>query len=162
MSTLRVPGALIGLGFLGVLAWTIVYLIAVLPGGDPGTIVVYEVTTTVGYVLAGLACWRWIVTSATAGAGGTAAVLPSRLMAVASFVTAAGVAALTYQLYQNNRLFMLENLNLHYALRLTSDIAGVLGFLLAAAGFWMASMVKPGDGNAQQPEQVGTSASLEN
>lgn len=61
MRNLRLPGALIGLGFLGVLAWTIAYLSAVLPAPDTASVLVYWLTTTAGYGLAGFACWRWIV-----------------------------------------------------------------------------------------------------
>jgi hypothetical protein len=142
---LRLPAALIGLGFLGVLAWTIAYLIAVLPTFDTATVLVYWLTTTAGYVLAGFACWRWIVGNWNARESRSFTPGPSRLMSAASFVTAAGVAALTYQLYQNNPSFALDNLDFHYGLRLGGGIVGTLGFLLAAAGFWIASSARPAD-----------------
>ncbi len=66
-------------------------------------------------------------------------------MAAASVVTAAGVATLTYDLYQNHPSFSLGVLDFHYGLRLAGDIAGTVGFLLAAVGFWIASTARPTD-----------------
>jgi hypothetical protein len=66
-------------------------------------------------------------------------------MAAASFVTAAGVAVLTYQVYQDRPSFALDNLDFHYGLRLGGDAAGTLGFLLAAAGYWIASSARPAE-----------------
>lgn len=150
------PGALIGLGFIGVIAWTIAYLIAVLPTFDTATVLVYWLTTTAGYGLAGFACWRWIVGNWNAKESGSAIRGPSRWMAGASFVTAAGVAALTYQVYQDHRSLALESLDFHYGLRLFGDVAGTLGFLSAAAGFWIASHVCPEE---PETERVRASAS---
>jgi hypothetical protein len=142
VQNLRVPAALIVLGFAGLLAWTVAYLIAVLPTPDTGTTLVSWLTTTAGYGLAGFACWRWIVANWKVKEGSPIRG-PSRWMAAASFVTASGVAALTYQTYQNRPAFVLDTLDLHYGLRLGGDIAGTLGFLLAAAGFWIASNARP-------------------
>ena len=154
MRNPRLPGALIGLGFIGVLAWTIANLIAILPTFDTGTVLVYWLTTTAGYALAGLACWRWIVGNWNAKRSGSAIRGPSRWMASASLVTAAGVAALTYQVYQDHQPLALDSLDFHYGLRLFGDIAGTLGFLLAAAGFWIGSNARSGE-----PEMVRASAS---
>lgn len=153
MRNLQLPGALIGLGFIGVLAWTIANLIAILPTFDTGTVLVYWLTTTAGYGLAGFACWRWIVGNWNAKSG-SAIRGPSRWMAGASFLTAAGVAALTYQVYQDHQPLALDSLDYHYGLHLFGDVAGTLGFLLAAAGFWIASNARPGE-----PERVRASAS---
>jgi hypothetical protein len=71
-------------------------------------------------------------------------------MAAASLVTAAGVAALTYQVYQDHPSFALDNLDVHYGLRLGGDAAGTLGFLLAAAGFWIASNARPAEPETEQ------------
>jgi hypothetical protein len=155
VRNLRVPGALIGIGFVGILAWTVAYLIAVLPASDTATVLVYWLTTTAGYGLAGFACWRWIVGNWNKDDGGAAIRGPSRWMAAAALVTAAGVAALTYQVYQDRPSFALDNLDLHYGLRLGGDAAGTLGFLLAAAGFWIASNARPAE-----PETVSVRASV--
>ena len=66
-------------------------------------------------------------------------------MAAASGVTAAGVAALTYDLYQHHPSFSFGALDFHYGLRLAGDIAGTLGFLLAGFGFWVASNARPAE-----------------
>ena len=149
VGDLRLPGALIGLGFVGVLAWTVTYLIAVLPTPDTGTTLVYWLSTTAGYGLAGFACWRWIVGNQKAN-GGSPIRSPSRWMAAASLVTAAGVAALTYQTYQNRPAFALTNIDLHYGLRLGAAVAGTLGFLLAAVGFWVASNARRAQSETEQ------------
>jgi hypothetical protein len=79
-------------------------------------------------------------------------------MAAASFVTAAGVAALTYQVYQERPSFALDNIDFHYGLRLGGDAAGTLGFLLAAAGFWIASHARPAEPETEQPKASVTEA----
>lgn len=145
MRNLRIPGAFIGLGFVGILAWTSAYLSAVLPAPDTATVLVYWLTTTAGYGLAGFACWRWIVGNWNTNEDVSAIRGPSRWMAAASLVTGGGVAALTYQVYQNRPPFALDNLDFHYGLRLGGDAAGTAGFLLAAAGFWIASTARRAD-----------------
>jgi hypothetical protein len=77
-------------------------------------------------------------------------------MAAASLVTTAGVAALTYQLYRDRPSFALDILDLHYGLRLGGDIAGTLGFLLAAAGFWIASSAPPAEPEAEKVQASKT------
>lgn len=143
MRTLRLPGALIGLGFGGIVLWTAAYLAAVLPTFDVAATTVYWLTTTAGYGMAGYACWRWIVGSRNAEGGRATIRGPVRWMAAASLVTAAGVATLTYTLYQNHPSLSLGTLDFHYGLRLAGDTAGTVGFLLAAVGFWIASNARP-------------------
>jgi hypothetical protein len=143
MRNLRLPGALIGLGFGGILFWTVADLAVVSP--PQATTLVYWITTTAGYGLAGFACWRWITKGWTSEAGESPTRGPSRWMAAASLVTAAGVAALTYQLYQNRPGLEFANLDFHYGLRLTGYVVGTLGFLLAAVGFWAASNARPAE-----------------
>ena len=143
MRNLRLPGALVGLGFAGIVLWTAAYLTAVLPTYDAAVTVVYWLTTTAGYGMAGYACWRWIVGSSQAEAGGAFIRGPVRWMAGASVVTAAGAAALTYDLYQQHPSFSVSTLGFHYGLRLAGDVAGTLGFLLAGIGFWIASNARP-------------------
>lgn len=77
-------------------------------------------------------------------------------MAAASLVTAAGVAALTYQVYQDHPSFALDNLDFHYGLRLGGDAVGTLGFLLAAAGFWIASNARPAEPETEQVQASAT------
>ena len=152
MRTLRLPGALIGLGFAGVVVWTAAYLIAIQPTPDMAATLVYWLTTSAGYGLAGYACWRWIVGSWKSEDGGATTRGPVRWMAAASVATAAGLATLTYNLYQNHPTFSLGTLDFHYGLRLGGDVAGTVGFLLAAVGFWIASTAyptEPGSAHAQ-------------
>lgn len=157
MRTLRLPGALIGLGFAGVVLWTAAYLTAVLPSNDASATIVYWVTTSAGYGLAGYACWRWIVGSWKDGLGGATIRGPVRWMAAAAVVTAAGVATLTYNLYQNHPSFSLGTIDFHYGLRLAGDIAGTVGFLLAALGFWIASSARPPESGAEHIHTSGFS-----
>jgi hypothetical protein len=152
VRTLRLPGALIGLGFTGIVVWTAAYLIAVAPTPDMAATIVYWLTTSAGYGLAGYACWQWIVGSWKAEAGGATIRVPARWMAAASVVTAAGVATLTYNLYQNHPSFSLGTLDFHYGLRLAGDIAGTVGFLLAGVGFWIASTARPTEPGAEHAQ----------
>jgi hypothetical protein len=152
VRTLRLPGALIGLGFTGIVVWTAAYLIAVAPTPDMAATIVYWLTTSAGYGLAGYACWRWIVGSWKTNGGGASVRGPVRWMAAASIVTAAGVATLTYNLYQNHPSFGLGTLDFHYGLRLAGDVAGTVGFLLAAVGFWIASTARPTEPGAEHAQ----------
>jgi hypothetical protein len=152
VRTLRLPGALIGLGFAGVVVWTAAYLIAIQPTPDMAATLVYWLTTSAGYGLAGYACWRWIVGNWKTEDGGATIRGPVRWMAAASVVTAAGLATLTYNLYQNRPSLSLGTLDFHYGLRLAGDIAGTVGFLLAAVGFWMASTARPTEPGAEHPQ----------
>jgi hypothetical protein len=160
VRTLRLPGALIGLGFAGIVVWTAAYLAAVLPTGDATATVVYWLTTTAGYGLAGYAGWRWIVGNWKAGDDGAAIRGPVRWMAAASLVTAAGVATLTYVLYENNTNFSLSTIDFHYGLRLAGDVAGTLGFLAASLGCWIASTARPTEqaGGSPLPERLPESS----
>ena len=143
MQNLRLPGALIGLGFAGIVFWTAACLAGELPTFDTTATLVYWLTTTAGYGLAGFACWRWIVGNWKTEDRGATIRGPVRWMAAASVVTAAGVATITYELYQNHPSFSLGTLDFHYGLRLAGDVAGTLGFLVAAVGFWIASNARP-------------------
>ena len=160
MRGLRLPGALVGLGFAGIVLWTAAYLSVALPAYDGAVIVVSWLTTTAGYGMAGYACWRWIVGSSKAEGGGVTAQGPVRWMAAASVVTAVGVAALTYNLYQHHPGSSFGALDFHYGLRLAGDVAGTLGFLLAGTGFWFASNARPAGprtGHAQASAPGGSS-----
>jgi hypothetical protein len=118
MRSLRLPGALIGLGFLGIVFWTVAFLIPVPYANETW---VYEIATTAGYGLAGFACWRWIVGNWKVGGDQSIVLGPSRWMAAASVVTAAGVAALTYFTHRVDR-------GHYYRLHLAGNAAGTLGF----------------------------------
>jgi hypothetical protein len=159
VRTLRLPGALIGLGFAGVVLWTAAYLIAVLPSSDASATLVYWLTTSAGYGLAGYACWRWIVGSWKTGLDEPTVRGPVRWMAAAAVVTAAGVATITYNLYQNHPSFSLGTIDFHYGLRLAGDIAGTVGFLLAAIGFWIASNGRPTESGAEGTQTSGIGGS---
>jgi hypothetical protein len=152
VRTLRLPGALIGLGFAGIVLWTAAYLIAILPASDTAATIVYWLTTSAGYGLAGYACWRWIVGNWKTEGGAATIRGPVRWMAAASVVTAAGVATLTYNLYQHHPSLSLGTLDFHYGLRLAGDFAGTVGFLLAAVGFWIASTARPTEPGAEHAE----------
>lgn len=141
MRNLRLPGELIGLGFGGVVAWAVTFAIA---GQPPNEVWIFELATAAGYGLAGFACWRWIVGNWKAQADKSIVRGPSRLMAAAAVVTAAGVARVTYWTYQVHSSLMYDGAgDTNYRLRLVGAAAGTLGFLFAAAGFWIASSARP-------------------
>ena len=94
MRVLRLPGALIDLGFVGVVIWTVAFLILGPPSNETW---VHALATAAAYGLAGFACWRWIVGNWKAQRHGSfVRGRPSRWMAAASIVTVTGVPALTY------------------------------------------------------------------
>ncbi|HVA07946.1 MAG TPA: hypothetical protein VNG12_14495, partial [Acidimicrobiales bacterium] len=123
MRNLRLPGALISLGFVGVVVWTICLL---LPAPNTNEAWVYEIATTAGYGLAGFACWRWIVGNWKVQRQGTFVRGPSRWMAAVSVITTAGVAA---RAFVDHRLHSVVH-DAHYALHLAGNAAGTLGLLL--------------------------------
>jgi hypothetical protein len=146
MRNLRLPGVVIALGYLGIAAGIVAWLVA-LYRGNPWEVYVSEAAPIVGYGLAGVACWRWIVRSQVMNADPLQGA-PSRWMAAASVVTAAGWAAMTYFYYQLHQNFVHERLpggysgaalDPHYRLRMAGGLSTVVGLLLAGVGFWIAS-----------------------
>jgi len=124
------------------------------------TLLVYWVATTAGYGLAGFACWRWIGFEPATPEQAARVRGPSRWMAAASLVTAAGVAALTYDLHRVHSQLGLGSA--HYKLRHAGDLAGTVGFFLAAIGFWIASNALPAgaaQGSAAETEDMKASRS---
>jgi hypothetical protein len=146
MRNLRLPGVLIALGYLGIAAGTAAWLVALFRG-YPWEVYVSESAPMVGYGLAGFACWRWLVRFQATNVDpfqGT----PSRWMAAASVVTAAGWAAMTYYYYQLHQNFVHERvpggysgaaLDPHYRLRMAGGLSAIVGLLLAGVGFWIAA-----------------------
>ncbi len=86
------------IGYLGIAAGTVAWLMA-LCLQNPWEIYVSGAAPTIGYGLAGFAFWRWIIISKVTNADPLQGA-PSRWMAAASVVTAAGWAAATYFYYQ--------------------------------------------------------------
>jgi hypothetical protein len=147
MRSLRLPGVLIELGYLGIAAGTVAWLIA-LYRQNPWEIYVATAAPIVGYGLAGFACWRWIVRCQATNSDPSQAA-PSRWMAAASLVTAAGWAAITHFYYQNHQNLVgvvthvtgssLAVIDPHYRLRMAGGLSIVVGLLLAGVGFWTAA-----------------------
>lgn len=139
MRNVRLAGLFAGLGYLGVLAGTIAWIVAFHAIDES---LVFELTTTAGYGLAGWACWRWITTCRNNDTEPESIRGPSRWMAVASVVTAAGFAAVTHEYYESHQFFAVRHLASvpHYRLQITGGLACVVGFLLAGIGFWVASI----------------------
>jgi hypothetical protein len=147
MRNLRLPGVLIAVGYLAIAAGTVAWLVAPSYVGNPWEIYVSESAPIVGYGLAGFACWRWIVRFQATNADPFHGA-PSRWMAAASVVTAAGWAAITYFYYQLHQNLVHERppggyssfvLDPHYRLRMAGGLSIVVGLLLAGAGFWIVS-----------------------
>ena len=139
-------------GFVDIAFWTIASLI---PAPFANEEWVTEIATTVGYGLAGIATWRWIVGSQSARGQSSSLAGPSRWMAAASVVTAAGVAALTHWIHRVGG-------TRYYHLHLAGAAAGTLGFLLAGTGFLIASSSSPatqGQNGEKSPGSPETEAS---
>ena len=133
--TLRTPRTLIVLGYLGVVAATAAWAV-VFPGLNEYQ--VYNILPTVGYGLAGLAWWQWSAAITTSGSPPSFLRRPSRTMAVASIAFSIGFAAIT----EHSIRFRVTHhfaLQLHYLLFVAAGASYVVGFGLAAVGFWLAS-----------------------
>ena len=143
MRNLRLPGVLIALGYGGIAAGTVAWLVALI-SRNPWEIYVGQATPMIGFGLAGFACWRWIVRCRDTHAGPLGSA-PSRWMAAASAVTAAGWAAVTYAYYLNHQSLLridihgpsMAILDPHYRLRMAGGFSIIVGLLLAGAGFWI-------------------------
>jgi hypothetical protein len=134
--TLRVPRTFIVLGYLGVVAATIAWIVASPGLNAAGQI--YNILTTVGYGLAGLAWWQWSAAIMTDGSPTRSLRRPSRTMAAGSIVFAIAFAALT----ENNIRYHVANhiaYQPHYRLSVAGGASFVVGLSLAAVGFWLAS-----------------------
>jgi hypothetical protein len=147
VGNLRLPGVLVALGYLGIAAGTVAWLVA-LYRQNPWEIYVTEGAQILGYGLAGFACWRWILRCRATNSDPSQAA-PSRWMAAASVVTAAGWAAITYFYYQNHQNLVgvathgggssVTVFDPHYRLRMAGGLSIVVGLLLAGVGFWIAA-----------------------
>jgi hypothetical protein len=148
MQDLRRPGVLITLGYLGIAAGTVAWLVA-LYSENQWEVYVSQATPTIGYGLAGFACWRWIVRCRAANSEPSRNT-PSRWMAGSSLIFAAGWAAETYWYYQTHQNLVhlalhgggsfVARLDPHYRLRMAAGMSIVVGLLLAGVGFWIASI----------------------
>lgn len=143
---LRPPGVLVALGYLGIAARAVAWLLALFDG-TPWEFHVAQTTPTIGFGLAGFACWRWIVGCPATNADPLHSA-PSRWMAAASVVTAAGWAAATYYYFHyHQRVEQGQDhggpstavLDRHYRLRMAGSVSIVVGLLLAGVGFRIAS-----------------------
>jgi hypothetical protein len=160
VRNLRLPGVLIVLGYLGIAAGTVGWLVAA-TGRTPWEFYVSDLAPLIGYGLAGFACWRWIVRSQTTNANPLQST-PSRWMAAASVVTAAGWVAITYFYYENHQSFYRQRIpaatiamvDPHYRLRMAGYSSILVGLLLAGAGFWIASS---GTSSESQPNEAAVS-----
>ena len=135
---LRFPVVLIVLGSVGVAAGSIV-LFLLFVNFSSGTRIVVELAPPIGYGLVGLAWWFWTPAAAMGPIGAMAMRRSSRVLAVASGVMALGYLA---QFYGNIRFYYYTGHQYglpHLRLELASLAALGVGFLLAAAGFWIAS-----------------------
>ncbi len=138
-STRRIGGLLLIFGYLGVIAgtvaWAISYWNQPYREGE-----IFQAALALGIGLAGLACWRWTTASRASNAPTTVVRVPTRLMAAAALVFAAGIAALTYQTYDNHRQIIQYSHSAavsypHYRLIIAGGSAFTVGLLLAAIGF---------------------------
>ena len=126
--TLRTPRTLIAFGYLGVVAGTVAWVVVV---GETNEGQIYNILTTVGYGLAGLAWWQWSAAIPTDGSPTRSLRRPSRTMAAASFVFAIGFAALTemyIRFHVAHHIAYQEN----YRLLVAGGVSFVVGFDLAA------------------------------
>jgi hypothetical protein len=92
-------------GYLGVVGGTVALIDAYSYEGIPEN-TVSQVALGLAIGLAGLACWRWIVSGRTSGVDPVGVSGPTRWMAAAAFVLAAYPAAQAYQTYDNHQQFV--------------------------------------------------------
>ncbi len=134
--SLRLPGLLLVVGFLGVLAGSCGWLAE---GDDfragPIYFYVVELAPPIGYGLVGWAWWQWMSDDSASVRTASRA---SRILAVASLAFAATYAALLFNLV-DVRLSLPSNAGFPDLLSIASDASIEVGFLLAGIGFWIAS-----------------------
>ena len=138
-STRRIGGLVLIFGYLGVIAgtvaWAISYWNQPYREGE-----IFQVALALGIGLAGLACWRWTAASRASDAPATVVRAPTRLMAAAALFLAVGIAASTYETYDNHRQLLQYSHSTtvsypHYRLIFAGGSAFTVGLLLAAIGF---------------------------
>ncbi len=138
MRTLRIPCSLLLVGYLGVIAGAIGYSATFTLGKQGWIEVLYE---PVGVGLAGFASWRWMVASRTEPTATTKTIkVPTRIMAISCVVFAAGQAVFAHIVAQEHSSPGLADASFHYSTKMAGVISSGIGFLLAATGFWLASL----------------------
>src|ERR1700722_5489174 len=139
VRTLRIPGLLLIVGYLGLLAGVIGYS-DTFPLSKQGWIEV--LVEPVGVGLAGFAAWRWMVAcrqepTATARSIKT----PTRSMAAASALFSIGYAVMAHITVQDHSsLGLATDPSFHYATKMICLISSGIGLLVAPIGFWLASL----------------------
>lgn len=153
MRNLRIGGILCALGYLGLVAYLVVILYAY--HDAPGQDLLVDVAQTVGYGLAGFACWRWIAGSWRANLDLAVARGPARWMSAAAVLLTAIPSVSAYNKYEEHGLVLQHDhgIDPHYRLIMAGSLAMVLGLLMAAAGFWIASSARRAE---YEPEHVET------
>lgn len=139
MRNLRNGGILCALGYLGLVAFLVVVLYVY--HDAPVQDLLGDVAQTVGYGLAGLACWRWIAGSWKANLDLEVARGAARWMSAAAVLLAVVPSVSAYSKYEGHGLVLVHNhgIDPHYRLIMAGYFADVLGLLIVAAGFWIAS-----------------------
>lgn len=138
MRTLRIPGLLLIVGYVAVVAGAIGYG-QTYPLSKQGWVeILYE---PVGIGLVGFAAWKWMVASRTDPTTTKSIKVPTRIMAAASLAFGFGWAVMAHIADQEHSSFP-GGLDLphHYTTQMVSLISASVGFLLAAIGFWLASL----------------------
>lgn len=139
MRTLRIPGLLLSVGYLGVFAGVIVYS-ATFTLGKQGWVEVLVLPLGAG--LAGFASWRWVVASRTElPATSMSTKVPTRIMAASCVVFAVGEAVMAHIVSQEHSSFGLAtDPSFNYTGKMIGELLACVGFLLTAVGFWLASL----------------------
>lgn len=105
-----------------------------------GSEFVWWLSGPIGYGLVGLAWWQWIPDSQAGSVGAKSMRRSSRLLAVASAITALGYLAHFYGDLRFLYSFPDNNFYLpHFRLHVAGSAATGVGFLIAALGLWIAS-----------------------
>jgi hypothetical protein len=138
---LRIPTALVALGFLGVVAGTVGELmvapsLASLVSWFTITIVSFPVV----YGLLGLAWWRLVSDDAVPP---RTARYCSRLIALAALAFAASWAESIYSSIHVRLSWSGAFYFPHWRLMLASEVSSATGLLVAALGLWLASNARP-------------------
>ena len=137
MRTLKIPGLLLIVGYLGVFAGVIAYG-ATFTLGKQGWVEVLVLPLGAG--LAGFAAWIWMVASRMESTNGSTKV-PARIMAASCVVFAVGDAVMAHIVSQEHSSFGLAtDPSFHYTGKMIGELLACVGFLLTAVGFWLASL----------------------
>jgi hypothetical protein len=156
-STFRLPGLLLLLGFLGVVAGTIGYMVGFVTF-TAGAAFAEFLGAPIGYLLVGVAWWQWTPGVQSGEIAARSMRRTSLTLVLASLVTSLsylgrlyGSLRFRYSLPSNTNFYLP-----HFRLQLAADAATGVGFIFSAVGFWIAARILKQAGFGPEHPELAT------